>query len=126
MLADVITILLAMSKNTPPKEACKNPMVHPPTRLDIKELKWFLKTWRNCHWLHVELNSMRKLQSWENFCRFLSGSSVIAMNAATGLIALTSLLMAKKGDTGVQFVPFRIHNSKGQKQFRAGACWLSC
>ena len=73
----------------------------------------------------VDINSMRKLQSWENFCRFLSGSSAMAMNPATGFTALTSLLMAKKGDTGMQFVPFRIHNSTDQKQIPAGACWLS-
>ena len=120
MLADVITILLAMSKNTPPKEACKNPMVHPPTRLDIKELKWFLKTWRNCHWLHVDINSMRKLQSWENFCRFLSGSSAIAMNAATGFVALSRLLMAKV----YSFQDSQLDPPKDK--IRAGACWLSC
>ena len=136
MLTDVITILLAMSKNTPTKEACKNPMVNPPTRLDTRELKWLLKNYRDCHWLHVtlvflrildhvDINSMRRLQSWENFCRFLSGSSTMAMNATTGFVALTGLLMAKKGDTGMQLIPFRIHNSTDQQQICEGACWLS-
>ena len=32
---------------------------------------------------------------------------------------------AKKGDTGMQLIPFRIHNSTDQKQICAGTCWLS-